>query len=209
NSNRLIAAESASDRFVMGLLRACADAVVIGSGTMNAAPRSLWTPAQAYPDAGALFGEIRRRLGLSPDPELVVLTAMGSIQIGHPAFTAGALVVTTDVPAPRLRETLPPATTIVSVGDVLDVRAALEVVRDRGHRAVLSEGGPNVLGSLLAARVVDEIFLTVSPVVVGRTALDERLALVEGADLLTGGPMRATILSLCRDGDHLFVRYGF
>ncbi len=207
NSNRLIAAESASDRFVMGLLRACADAVVIGSGTMNAAPRSLWTPARAYPDAGALFGEVRRRLGLPPDPELVVLTALGSIQPAHPAFTAGALVLTTNVAAPRLRETLPDAATVVSVGEALDARAALEVVRSRGHRAVLSEGGPNLLGSLLAARVVDELFLTISPLVAGRTALDERLGLVEGADLLPGGPPRASLLSVRRDRDHLFVRY--
>ena len=207
NSNRLIAADSASDRFVMGLLRACADGVVIGSGTMNAAPRSLWTPAQAFPDAGALFGELRQRLRLSPDPELVVLTALGSIQPSHPAFIAGALVVTTNVAAPRLRETLPKATTVVPVGDALDVRAALDVLHDRGHRAVLSEGGPNVLGSLLAARLVDEVFLTLSPHVVGRTALDQRLALVEGADLLPAGPLRASLLGIRRDEDHLFVRY--
>jgi len=209
NSNRLIAADSASDRFVMGLLRACADAVVIGSGTMNAAPRSLWTPAQAYPDAGPLFGELRRRLGLEPDPELVVLTATGSIEPAHPAFRAGALVLTTNVAAPRLRERLPEATTVVGIGDVLDVRAALDVLRDRGHRAVLSEGGPNVLGSLLASRVVDELFLTISPLVVGRTGLDERLALVEGADLLPDGPPQAELLGVRRDDAHLFARYAF
>ncbi len=116
-------------------------------------------------------------------------------------------MLTTNVAAPRLRETLPDAATVVSVGEALDARAALEVVRSRGHRAVLSEGGPNLLGSLLAARVVDELFLTISPLVAGRTALDERLGLVEGADLLPGGPPRASLLSVRRDRDHLFVRY--
>jgi len=207
SSNRVIAAESASDRFVMGLLRACADAVVIGSGTMNAAPRSLWTPAQAYPDAGPLFAELRERLKLRPDPELVVLSALGTIEPGHPAFTAGALVLTTNVAAPRLRERLPAATTVVPVGDIVDVNAALEVLHERGHRALLSEGGPNVLGSLLAARVVDELFLTISPLLVGRSGLDERLALVERADLLLGGPVTASVLGVRRDDSHLFVRY--
>jgi len=209
NSNRLIAADSASDRFVMGLLRACADAVMIGSGTMKAAPRSLWTPAQAYPDAGALFGELRRQLGLNPDPELVVLTATGSVDPAHPAFTAGAVVVTTDVAALRLRELLPSATTVVTVGDTLDIRAALDVVHRRGRRAVLSEGGPSVLGSLFAARLVDELFLTVSPLVLGRTGLDERLSLVEGADLVPGVPPEARLLGVRRDDAHLFLRYAF
>src|SRR5262249_22211030 len=45
NSNKVVAGGSSSDRFVMGLLRACADTLVIGSGTLAAAPRSLWTPA--------------------------------------------------------------------------------------------------------------------------------------------------------------------
>ena len=59
--DRLIAAESAADRLVMGLLRACADAIVVGSGTLTAAPGSVWTPAQAFPDAAAGFAELRRR----------------------------------------------------------------------------------------------------------------------------------------------------
>jgi riboflavin biosynthesis pyrimidine reductase len=209
NSNRLIAGESASDRFVMGLLRACADAVVIGSGTMNAAPRSLWTPAQAYPDAADSYAELRRRLGLAPEPELVILTARGSVDPGHPAFEAGALVLTTDPGSERLRTELPDACTVVSVGpgEEVDVRAAFAALAARGHERILSEGGPRVLGSLLAARLVQELFLTVSPLLVGRTDLDERLALAEGADLLADGPLGARLLGVRRDESHLFLRY--
>ena len=64
-----------------------------------------------------------------------------------------------------------------------------------------------MLGSLLAANLVDELFLTISPLLVGRTALDERLALVEGADLLPEGPLGARLLGVRRDGGHLFLRY--
>ena len=56
-SNKLIADGSAADRFVMGLLRACADVVVVGSGTMSDSPGGLWTAAQAYPGRG---GRVRR-----------------------------------------------------------------------------------------------------------------------------------------------------
>src|SRR5512141_2287638 len=44
NSSQMISGKSEADRFVMGLLRACADAVMIGAGTLRAAPASLWTP---------------------------------------------------------------------------------------------------------------------------------------------------------------------
>jgi riboflavin biosynthesis pyrimidine reductase len=207
NSNRIISGGRASDRFVMGLLRACADAIVIGSGTMGAAPTSLWSPEQAYPAAGAAYAELRRRLGLSTELELVVLTAIGSVDPAHPAFEAGAVVVTTDVAEGRLRDQLPSAATVVSVGEVLDPRAALGVLSARGHGSILSEGGPHVLGSLLAHGLVDELFLTISPLLVGRTGLDERLALVEGADLLPGGPRDARLIGVRRDEDHLYLRY--
>src|SRR5258707_6548106 len=135
DSNGLIAGDSPSDRFVLGLLRACADALVIGSGTMKAAPRSLWTPEQGYPAAGAAFAELRARLGLPVELELVVLTARGSVDPGHPAFAVAALVLTTDGELERLREELPAATTVVSLGPgpELDLVAAFELLAARGR----------------------------------------------------------------------------
>jgi len=59
-SNRMISAHSEADRFVMGLLRACADAVLVGAGTMLSSPRTLWTAEHAYPAAAPLYGELRR-----------------------------------------------------------------------------------------------------------------------------------------------------
>jgi riboflavin biosynthesis pyrimidine reductase len=62
---------------------------------------------------------------------------------------------------------------------------------------------------LLAERLVDELFLTVSPLLTGRIESDRRLSLVEGADLLEGGPLEAELLGIRRGGDHLFLRYRF
>lgn len=67
HSSQLISGSSEADRFVMGLLRACADAVVIGAGTLRAAPDSVWTPAFIFPDAARDFAALRRDLG-RPDP---------------------------------------------------------------------------------------------------------------------------------------------
>lgn len=208
-SNKLIAAASATDRFVMGLLRACADVLVIGSGTLTASPRGVWSPEQAYPDAAPAFAELRRRLGRPERLEVAVLSASGRLDPAHPAFAAGALVLTTGAGAAALAGRLPAASEAVSLtpGPELDAATAVALLRGRGHRLILSEGGPNAIGSLLAAGLVDELFLTVSPLLLGRTPGDGRLALVEGADLLADGPLGARLLGVRRDGEHLFLRY--
>jgi riboflavin biosynthesis pyrimidine reductase len=206
-SNKLVAGGSAADRFVMGLLRACADAVVVGAGTLAASPGGRWTPAQAYPDAAKHYEALRTSLGLPPDPDIVILSASGAVDPAYPLFESGALLLTTDVGQTLLGDRLPGASTVVSLGPgaKLDPVAALGALRARGHRLILHEGGPHVIGSFFAAGVVDELFLTISPLLTGRIVLDPRLALVEGADLLPG--VRTRLVGVRRDTDHLFVRY--
>jgi riboflavin biosynthesis pyrimidine reductase len=206
-SNRLIAASSSADRFVMGLLRACSDAVMIGSGTLSASPGSTWTPARAFPAAADSFAELRRRLGREGDPELVVLSASGQIDPAHPALAAGALVLSSDHGTERLRPLLPASAQVVSLGPepMLGARAIVAALTERGHRLVLSEGGPRAIGPLLAAGLVDELFLTLSPLLLGRPDGGERPGLVEGVDLLPGAAAR--LLGARRAGEHLFLRY--
>jgi len=206
-SNKLIAAGSGADRFVMGLLRACADAVVVGSGTVAASPGGRWTPEQAWPSAAGAFAALRDRLGLRPQPEVVVLSGSGAVDPSQPLFEAGAVLLTTDVGRTLLGDRLPSASTLVSLGPgaEIDPRAALGALRARGHERILHEGGPHVIGSFFAAGVVDELFLTVSPLLTGRSLLEPRLALVEGADLLPGRATRLT--GVRRDASHLFLRF--
>jgi riboflavin biosynthesis pyrimidine reductase len=208
-SNKLISDGSESDRFVMGLLRASADAVLIGSGTLRASPRGVWTPERAYPPAGAGFAELRRRRDLPPAPERVVITGSGSVPPSHPLFAEGALVLTTDDGAGRLDGRLPPASTVVSLGDsaTVDLRAAVAALRARGHELIVSEAGPRAFGSLVEAGLVDELFLTVSPLIAGRGPSAERLGLVEAFEALPGERLGGRLLSVRRDGAHLFLRY--
>ena len=201
-SNKLIAAGSAADRFVMGLLRACADAVLVGSGTLAASPGGVWTSAQAYPDAAGAYDDLRRTLGLSAAPEVVVLSASGNLDPAHPAIAAGALVLTTEAGAARLGDRA--KTVSLGTGAEIDPAAAVSALRARGHRRLLLEGGPHVIGSFLEAGAVDELFLTVSPLLVGKP--ETRLGLVEGADLLPG--LNTRLLGVRRGGDHVFLHYG-
>ncbi len=209
-TNRLVSGDSEADRFVMGLLRACADCVLLGSGTLQGSPKSVWTAERAYPDGAHAFAEVRSRLGLPPEPELAVLSASGSLDPAHPALQQGAVVLTTEAGAERCRTQLPSAVEVVPLGGEtsVDPQAAVAFLRTRGHRSILSEAGPHVFGALLAAGLVDELFLTVSPLLAGRSELGGRLGLVEGEELLPGRADPARLLGVRLHGAHLFLRYG-
>jgi riboflavin biosynthesis pyrimidine reductase len=209
-SNAVVSGGSEADRFVVGLLRACADVVLVGARTMVSAPRSLWRPERVFPDAADAFAELRSRRGSSEHPAVAVVTAGGSLDPAHPALAEGAVVLTTEGAAGDLRAAVPSATEVVVVnaGDRVDLALALAALRDRGHAVVVSEAGPTVFGQLCAQRLVDELFLTISPLVAGRGG-SPRPGIAEGVELLPNETDEAALLSLRRSGDHLFLRYDF
>jgi riboflavin biosynthesis pyrimidine reductase len=208
-SSHLIAGASEADRFVMGLLRACADAVLIGAGTMRASPRSRWTAETAYPPAAELYAELRRRLGRPPEPTLAVLSGSGAIAREHPGLSERTLVLTSDCGAARLGRSLPRSATIVPIGctPALEVAEAVKWLRAGGHELILCEGGPTVLGSLLESTLVDELFLTISPLLAGRVPQRPRPGLLEDAEFLPTRSIAGRLLSLRRSQSHLFARY--
>jgi riboflavin biosynthesis pyrimidine reductase len=209
HSSQMISGKSEADRFVMGLLRACADAVLIGAGTLRAAPDSLWTPAHIYPDAAGEFAELRRNLGLTDVPRLVVLTARGELNTHHRALQAGALVITTSLGATRLANRLSASSTVTALGNgqAINLADVIAALRSEGHEMILSEGGPTVIGGLLEAGSLDELFLTMSPILAGRSAADGRAGLVEGIELLPSQSILGDLLSVRRNESHLFLRY--
>jgi riboflavin biosynthesis pyrimidine reductase len=208
NSNDFIAGDNDADRFVMGLLRTFADVVLIGAGVLRASPRGTWRPEKIFPAAAGEYAELRRGLDDSDAPDIAVVTGSGSVDPGHPLFETGALVLTSAPGADRLEGRLPSASSLVVLGNARTIAAELivQALHDRGHRRLLCEAGPHTFGALLEARVVNELFLTISPLVVGDSGKGSRLRLVEAADLLPDGT-HAQLLSLRRHGSHLFHRY--
>jgi riboflavin biosynthesis pyrimidine reductase len=208
-SSHLLAAGSAADRFVMGLLRACADAVLVGAGTVSGSPRTHWTAEHAYPPAAELYAELRRSRGRPPQPTLAVLSGAGTIDPQHPGLAGPTVVLTSTTGATRLGGRLPHSARIVPLGGAttVDPVAAVEALRAGGHELILCEGGPTVFAALVAAGLVDELFLTISPLLAGRSPLSPRPSLVEGAELLPGRSVDGRLLSLRRARSHLFVRY--
>ncbi len=192
----------------MGLLRASADVVLVGSGTMLASPNGTWLPERVFPSAAEEFAELRRRSGRPASPTVAFVTAGGSFDPTHPALEHQAVVLTTERAATELRARVPADSEVVAVndGDRVDLRQALVLLRKRGYSLILSEGGPTLFGSLLASGLVDELFLTISPVLAGR-AERQRLPLVEGIELLPDATVALRLLSARRHENHLFLRH--
>jgi riboflavin biosynthesis pyrimidine reductase len=197
-SNALIADGSEADRFVMGLLRALADVVLIGAGTLLASPRGMWRPSGVYPKAADAFAELG-------EPAVAVVSTGASLDPNHPVLQR-AVLLTTARGAEELAGVLPDVVA-VNDGDWVDLRAAVAVLRGRGHERILSEAGPHVFGSLLADALVDELFLTVSPLLAGRIVDARRFALVEGVELIPQVRRGGRLASVRRSDDHLFLRY--
>ena len=198
------------DRFVMGLLRAAADAVLIGAGTLRAGAGEAWTPDYIYPDISADVAAMRDRLGLARQPTTVVVSASGQVDLAHPGLAAAdvpAVLVTTHAGRERF-DASPPGFEVVEAGsELVEPDALVEELERRGFGLVLCEGGPHLLGTLLERDLVDELFLTVAPQIAGRSHGAPRLGLVEGLAFSVADAPWWRLVSLARSGEHLFLRY--
>ena len=205
-SGGVISQQSEADRFVMGLLRACADTVLIGAGTFRKTPSHFWDAEHIYPAAAAAFAALRQKLGLPRWPRFVVVSASGELDLSQPALRRDAVIVTTESGQARLSGG-PPAATIMTCKAPIDLRAVIEGLRAQGAGLILTEGGPTLIGQLIDQGLLDELFLTRSPVLFGRKRDDGRKALVEGVDLAKGGRTAIDLVSVRRHASYLFLRY--
>ncbi|MGC8634707.1 MAG: RibD family protein [Candidatus Limnocylindrales bacterium] len=202
-----------ADRFVMALLRALADAVVVGAGTVRAAPAHEWTPRGVAPAWATPCATWRAQLGLAAQPTTVVVSAAGSLPAAHRGLSLQDVPVLVATTAAGARQLRPGGVSggvrveAVSAGDSVAPAELLGLLHRRGARLVLCEGGPHLLASLLGAGAVDELFLTLAPQLLGRSAGSERLGLVEGLAWDPAGAPWWQLRSIRRDDAHLFLRY--
>jgi riboflavin biosynthesis pyrimidine reductase len=205
------------DRMVMGLLRAAADAVVIGAGTLWAStPNHVWTADYINPPLADAYRDLRMALGKPEPPLNVVVTGSGDIDLERRLFRSGevpSLIVTTAAGARRLcdRDLHPPARVVVAAEAApLSAQAVLDAVgRTRQNDLVLIEAGPRLMSDFFAERLIDELFLTLAPQVAGRDGGMERPGFVSGKLFAPEDPVWGTLVGLKRGGDHLFLRYAF
>lgn len=204
------------DRMVMGLLRAVADAVIVGAGTLRAVSQHRWTAEYIYPPLGHAYQQLRTTLGKVAAPLNVIVTARGDLDLNLPVFQSGdvpVLIVTSTQGSLRLRaHAIPPSVQVAAVphAGALSARAILEAVGGvRQSDVILVEGGPRLIGDFFAAQCLDELFLTLAPQIAGRDDGSERPGLVAGKRFAPEHPVWGTLMGVKRAGSHLFLRYAF
>ena len=203
------------DRMVMGVLRAVADAVIVGAGTLRAAsPQHLWTADYIYPPLTEAYKQLRAFLKKSDPPLNVIVSARGAVDLKKRVFQSGevpVLIVTTKYAEHRVhQDDLPPWVQVAAIESAgpLDARSIVEAVcHVRQSDAILVEGGPHLMADFLAQQCVDELFLTLAPQIAGRDDLSERPGLVAGKSFAPTHPLWGTLIEVKRGGSHLFLRY--
>jgi riboflavin biosynthesis pyrimidine reductase len=171
-------AQSEEDRWLMDLLRAHADAVVMGLGTLMLEKR-LERPRPRGPVFRIVeptLQQLRAKLRRGVERNIFV-TATGNLELADFAVFDGdrvdSAIITTTAGAERLKPqhaTHPQVKIIVAgEGSEVDLRLAMRTLRQElGIKYVLCEGGPTLYGHMLRAGLIDEKFLTVAPFDVGQ-----------------------------------------
>jgi riboflavin biosynthesis pyrimidine reductase len=206
------------DRFIMGLLRASADAVIVGSGTLQAAgPKGSWLPESVYPAAKDLYRNYRIEvLGKPEYPIVVIVTRTGGLDLASAVFhtpRTRVLILTTEQGKQRLSQSGSALASVeVKALSTAEIRispsAILTLLRqEAGVELLLSEAGPTLFGEFLAGGFMDELFLTVAPQMAGRVEAHPRPGLVANVQFLPATAPWWKLLSAKSAADYLFLRY--
>jgi riboflavin biosynthesis pyrimidine reductase len=184
------------DRRIFGVLRGLADVVLAGASTVRtegygpARPRESWTVL---------------REGRTPAPPVAVVTRRLDLDLGGPLFTeaepyARPIVITTEsAPQDRLEEAAKNADVVIAGEERVGMLTAVRELRARGLGRILCEGGPRLNAQLAGAELVDEVSLTISPLLLGGDA----------ARILNGVASQTSLVlaQVLEEDGFLFCRY--
>lgn len=191
---------SDADIRIFGVLRALADAVIVGAETVR---QEGYRPARAR----EAFRARRTAAGQPPVPAIAVVTASLDLDFGAPLFTEPLvptlLLTGAAAPADRVKAAGEAGAQVVIAGDgvTVDPARALRELADRGATRLLAEGGPRLLAQFAAAGAVDELCLTVAPLITAGDAM----RIMNGPAL--GAPQRFAPVSILEEDGFLFTRY--
>ncbi|MER5845386.1 pyrimidine reductase family protein [Streptomyces prasinus] len=189
-----------ADMRIFGTLRALADVVLVGAETVR---QEGYRPARAR----AEFAAAREAAGQGPAAAVAVVSASLDLDFSLPLFTSPlvpTLVLTgSAAPPDRVAAAEAAGARVVTAGEGagVDPERAVRALAERGHTRLLTEGGPRLLGQLVAAGMLDELCLTVAPMLTAGDA--QRIA---GGPSVTL-PRRFTLKSMLEEDGFLFTRY--
>ncbi|MCX4746279.1 pyrimidine reductase family protein [Kitasatospora sp. NBC_01287] len=187
-----------ADKRIFGVLRALADVVLVGAETVRAEG---YRPARARAD----FAAARAAAGQSPAPVIAVVSRSLQLDLSTPLFTEPlvrtVVIAPEDAPADALAAVAGAADLITAGRGSVDLVAALAALTERGWTRQLTEGGPRLLAQLAGAGLLDELCLSVAPLLTGGDAP----RIMHGAQMADAQRMR--LVSLIEQKGFLFTRY--
>lgn len=152
-----------ADHEIFDLLRAISDVVIVGAGTIRS---EKYTPLAVT----ERWRQYRADTGRSNEIPLVVVTEGGEIPEPLRGAPKGSFLIATSQAAPGLTATvdaLGEENTLIVGEEAVDLKVLCAALRERGWHRQLTEGGPTLLTSMLDAGVVDELCLTIAPLIAG------------------------------------------
>jgi riboflavin biosynthesis pyrimidine reductase len=182
-----------ADRHLFAVLRDLADVVLVGSGTVRA---EQYAGIRLDPRRQAR----RQRWGRSEQPPPIAVVTGRGLDAHLPLFTdfqTRPIVITPRAAAGKVPKV---AESLIAGEEEIDLPAALHGLAERGYRRIHCEGGPSLLGQLIANGLLDECCLTIAPLFIGSGAT--RLLPTDLAD-----PATWALTGLRIAGAHLFARY--
>ncbi len=190
----------AADRKLFHVLRSLADVVLVGGGTARA---EKYKPGRGCRSWCRRCARAARRPRRSPssarsldlDPDSPLLAAA-------PDWARTIVLTTAAAPADR-RAALARQATVIEAGEKrVDARRAIDALAGLGHTRILTEGGPKLLGHLAAAGLLDDLCLTIGPVLAGGDA-----SRILAGSPLPGGALPLTLAHVLAEDGSLFCRY--
>ena len=193
---------SPRDRVQMDRLRASADALMVGAGTVRADNPAFHVRTKAIREEREANGKLHA-------PHRVLVSASADIPADSRFFdtTHGgdSILVTTETVAETNLQRFEGRAEVWRLGSKrVDLRAALAALRKRGVERLLVEGGGELNWTLLEFDLVDELYVTVAPTLLGGR---DAPTLLEGSGWTMDEQRRLRLLEIERDGDELFCRY--
>ena len=210
---RHISESNLHDRFTMALVRTISGATFTGANTLRAESSHLWTPEYICSEYADAFKELRTSLHLPNVYTTIFLTRSGSIVseakvYKQPQSKSRVIIITTPEGAtqvdPKVREY---AQVEVMTSAHFEKEMLSLLLTRYGITTALCEG-PAVFGSLLAKKLVDELFLTVSPKLIGGNK-GKRPGLLEGTAFSFEDSPHLSIASERALGEYRYFRYRF
>ncbi|WP_424556260.1 pyrimidine reductase family protein [Streptacidiphilus pinicola] len=188
---------SPADKRIFGVLRALADVILVGAQTVRAEG---YRPARAR----AEFATERAARGQGPAPVIAVVSNSLDLDLTLPLFTSPlvpTVVVTAEsAPADRLAAARRVADVVLAGPDHVDLARAVAALAERGWTRQLTEGGPRLLGQLAESDHLDELCLTLAPLL----AAGDAPRIAHGSKSIA---QRLELVGLLEEKGFLFARY--